>query len=231
MPILRDHRACTAFKKLGFLALLILATPALACNFSSPAGPVAPTAAASLAAPTPGVLPSPTAPQATPLPVKQPPAIIPMPVVTEPPSATLEQVTVIPEMQTVKIFLVATGDNGASGTLIGCGDSLVPVTQEIVPTQGVLRLALELLLGLKQQYYGESGLYNALYQSDLTIADLRIDNGKATIQLAGRLLLGGVCDNPRVEAQLVETARQFSTVKEVEIFINGRPLKDVLSEK
>ena len=137
----------------------------------------------------------------------------------------------IVEPQIVKVFLIAVGDNGASGKLIGCGDSLVPVTQEIVPTRGVLRAALELLLGIKTQYYGQSGLYDALYQSDLTIDDLRIDNGKASIHLAGRLLLGGVCDNPRVEAQLVETAKQFSTVKEVEIFINGKPLKDVLSEK
>ena len=49
--------------------------------------------------------------------------------------------------------------------------------------------------------------------------------------LAGKLLLGGVCDDPRVEAQLVETARRFSTVREVEIVINGKPLKEVLSEK
>jgi len=53
------------------------------------------------------------------------------------------------------------------GKMIGCGDSLVPVTEQILPTQGMLRDA---------------------------------------------------------------TAKQFSTVKEVEIFINGKPLKDVLSE-
>ncbi len=63
----------------------------------------------------------------------------------------------IPELTTVKIFLVATGDNGVSGKMIGCGDSLVPVTQQIVPTQGVLRAALEILLGIQQQYYGQSG--------------------------------------------------------------------------
>jgi hypothetical protein len=86
-------------------------------------------------------------------------------------------------------------------------------------------------LGIKQQYYGRSGLYNALYQSDLTIQDLRLENGKASIHLARRLLLGGVCDNPRLEAQLVETAMQFSTVQQVKVFFNGKPLKDWLSEK
>jgi len=220
-----DHHARIALKKRFFLALLLLATPALACNFGSAVMPVATPVAPSPAAPTPTVLALPTS-----LPATQPSTIAP-PANTQPPPATPAQVTVVPEIQTVKVFLVATGDNGASGKLIGCGDSLVPVTQPIVPTQGVLRAALELLLGIKQQYYGGSGLYNALYQSDLTIADLTLENGKATIQLAGRLLLGGVCDNPRVEAQLVETAKQFSTVKEVEIFINGKPLKDVLSEK
>ena len=94
-----------------------------------------------------------------------------------------------------------------------------------------LRAALESLMGIKQQNYGQSGLYNALYQSDLTIQDLRLENGKASIRLTGRLLLGGVCDNPRLEAQLVETAMQFSTVQQVEVFINGNPLKDWLSKK
>ncbi len=230
MPISCHNHARTTFKKLVFLALL-LATPAIACNFSSAVGLVTPTVAPSLAAPMPTILALPTALPATQLPTAQPPTIAPPPVGTQQPPAPPDPVTVMPELQTLKIFLVAIGDNGTSGKLIGCGDSLVPVTQQIVPTQGVLHAVLEILLGIKQQYYGQSGLYNALYQSDLTIEDLIIENGKASIHLAGRLLLGGVCDNPRVEAQLVETAKQFSTVQQVEIFINGKPLKDVLSEK
>jgi hypothetical protein len=226
MTISCEKASCSAFKKLVFLTILLLASPAVACNFSSATGPVSATVASSPAPPTPAVLELPSE-----LPATQPPATSPAPAETQQPPATQEQVTVIPELTTVKVFLVATGDNGAAGKMIGCGDSLVPVTQQIVPTQGVLRAALEILLGLQQQYYGQSGLYNALYQSNLSIEDLRVENGRASIRLAGKLLLGGVCDNPRVEAQLVETAKQFSTVKEVEIFINGKPLKDVLSEK
>jgi hypothetical protein len=228
----RSHKHTrTALKRLVFLSVLLLAAPALACNFSSAAGLVTPSGVASLAAPSPAVIASPTSQPATQPPATQPPVMPTAPAKTQAPPATLVQATVMPELQTVKIFLVATGDNGASGKLIGCGDSLVPVTQQIVPTQGVLRAALEILLGIRQQYYGQSGLYNALYQSELTIEDLRIENGKASLRLAGRLLLGGVCDNPRLEAQLVETALQFSTVQQVEIFINGKPLKDLLSEK
>ena len=72
--------------------------------------------------------------------------------------------------QSVNIFLIAVGDNGSSGKIVGCGDSLIPVQLSIPPTQGVLRAALEALLALNDQYYGESGLYNALYASDLQLA-------------------------------------------------------------
>ena len=133
--------------------------------------------------------------------------------------------------QTVKIFLIALEDNGQSGTLVGCGDSAVPVTVIIPRTQGVLKAALEELLSIQEQYYGESGLYNALYQSDLKLKSVTIDQGKAIIHLTGTVMLGGVCDSPRFEAQIEETALQFSTVSSVEVFINDIALEDVLSQK
>lgn len=131
----------------------------------------------------------------------------------------------------VQIFLIAIEDSGRSGKLVGCGDSAVPVQVEIQPTQGVLRAALDSLLGLKQQFYGESGLYNSLYQSNLQVESVKVENGTAVIHLTGTLMLGGECDNPRVAAQLEETARQFSTVKEVSIFLNDKTLADALSLK
>ena len=99
----------------------------------------------------------------------------------------------------------------------------------IPPTQGILRAALEKLFSAKQQFYGESGYYNALYQSDLQVTGVTIEQGKAVIHLTGSVVLGGVCDAPRVEAQIEQTALQFSTVNEVAVFINDVPLKDVLS--
>jgi len=87
------------------------------------------------------------------------------------------------------------------------------------------------LLSVKDQFYGESGLYNALYLSNLQVGDVTIANGQAIIHLTGTLMMGGVCDIPRVEAQLTEIALQFSTVTSVAVFINDIPLKDVLSLK
>lgn len=99
----------------------------------------------------------------------------------------------------------------------------------IAPTVAVLRAALNQLLALKSQYYGESGLYNALYQSNLTVGDLNIVNGEAIIYLEGTFLQGGTCDSPRIQAQLEQTALQFSTVSSVSIYINNKPLKTLLS--
>ncbi len=97
---------------------------------------------------------------------------------------------------------------------------------------GVLRAALKELFKLEgQQYYGQSGLYNALYQSELDIADVAVVGGEARIFLTGTVKLGGECDTPRVEAQLKTLALQFSTVERVSIYINGKPQADVLSLK
>lgn len=130
----------------------------------------------------------------------------------------------------VKIFLIAVNDNGQTGIPVGCGDSAVPVLVEIAPTQVVLKAALESLLSVKEQYYGQSGLYNALYQSDLQVENVTIDNsGKASVYLTGTLKMGGECDTPRVHAQFEQTALQFPTVKTVIIYINGILLSDVVS--
>jgi hypothetical protein len=139
--------------------------------------------------------------------------------------------TSTPGEQLVKIILIALEDNGQAGTLVGCGDSAIPITVTIPPTQSVLRAALEKLFSAKNQFYGESGYYNALYQSDLQVVGVTIEQKKAIIHLTGSVMLGGVCDAPRVEAQIEQTALQFSTVNEVAVFINDVPLEDVLSLK
>jgi hypothetical protein len=127
------------------------------------------------------------------------------------------------------IFLIALEDNGQSGEMIGCNDSVIPVVVDIEPTVAPLTAALNELLSLGEQYYGQSGLYNALYQSNLNVQGVDIDNREAIIHLTGNLQLGGACDNPRVLAQLEETALQYATVDSVSITVNGQPLESLLS--
>jgi hypothetical protein len=139
--------------------------------------------------------------------------------------------TVSHAVSSVRIFLVAIDDGGKSGKMIGCGDSLVAVSRSIAPTNTPLSAAFRLLLRDHRRTYGQSGLYNALYQSRLRLQRASVVNGRATVYLVGTMQLGGVCDDPRVGAQLRHTALQFPTVHSVRIYINGIPLAKRLSEK
>lgn len=188
------------------------------------ASPTIPPTAASTATPAPSSA-QPSPPATKPAPTQALPT--PVPPVKSSPTAPRPTAA----KDAVLIYLIALEDNGKSGPLVGCGDSAVPVSVPIQPTLGVLKAAFEALLANKNRTYGGSGLYNALYQSDLKLDSAKIENGKATVQLIGVLTLGGECDDPRVKAQLEQTALQFTTVQTVAIFINGKPLDDALSLK
>lgn len=127
------------------------------------------------------------------------------------------------------IFLVALEDGGQSGEEIGCGDSLIPVVVTFEPTIAPLTAVLEQLLEIDEEFYGQSGLYNALHQSDLIVEGIDIEDRTAIINLSGTFAISGVCDAPRVEAQLTQTALQYDTIDAVDISINGTPLEELLS--
>ena len=168
-------------------------------------------------------------PPATPIPTVP---IDTLPATALPVSTDTQVIPAATTKQMVKIFMIAVDDNGQAGTPVGCGDSVVPIMVEIPSTLAVLKAALQALLSTKDQFYGQSGLYNALYQSDLQLESASIDaSGKASVNLTGSLKMGGECDTPRVQAQLEQTVRQFPNVTEVNIFINGKPIADVLSLK
>lgn len=128
---------------------------------------------------------------------------------------------------TVKIALIDLNGNGN----VGCGDSVVMVNRQVAVTTAPLTAAIRELLSIRTRYYGQSGLYDALYQSSLAVQSVTIANQKATIRLTGQMQLGGECDDPRVIAQLERTATQFSTVKSVEVYVNGVLLQTLLSGK
>ena len=131
----------------------------------------------------------------------------------------------------VQIYLIALSDGSTTGP-IGCGDSLVAVTRVLpTPTTDTVRVALEELFGIKTSQYGQSGLYNALASSPLSVDKVTETATTVRVDLKGGFVLGGACDNPRAEAQIVETAELYSGGKPVEVFVEGKALKDVLSLK
>jgi hypothetical protein len=134
------------------------------------------------------------------------------------------------DVSEVQLYFVALEDNGVSGDPIGCNDSIVPVTVQLdEPSASPIEAALTKLLSIKEQTYGESGFYNALYQSNLVVESATVDNGLATVYLTGEFAIGGVCDSPRFSNQLEYTVLQFPGVEAVQIFINNTPLIELLS--
>lgn len=138
-----------------------------------------------------------------------------------------------------KIFLVAPENKGADGKLIGCDDSIIAVDGTQTPTELTaesdtrdrMEAAYKELLANKDFEYSESGLQNTLYNSDITLESVMVDKSEAVIKLHGELNIGGTCDTPRAESQLVETALQFPEINSVEISLNGEALQDILSAK
>ena len=128
----------------------------------------------------------------------------------------------------MKMYLVALEDAGRSGPAIGCGDSLVAVD---IPARDK-KAALQELLNLHTMYYGQSGLYSALYQSNLKIDRFETGEQKTEVNLAGKLIPGGTCDAPRIKEQLSATLRQSTdTGSSIDITINGISLEELLSQK
>jgi len=214
--------------------ILLLSVALVACG-----APPSPTPTPIFALPTQGIIILPTDSPLTPLaaaptdaaatPVASAPTVnaaTPSANVTPAPAPSLAAGTI-----SIKIFLVALNDNGKSGKKIGCNDSVVGVERQIPATQGVLSAALNELFSLREKNFGASGLYNSLYQSTLKLDGAAVINGRASIAISGKLVRGGVCDDPRVKEQIEETALQFATVKSVAVTINGVPIDKALSEK
>ena len=203
------------------VSVATIAPPPVQPTLSSTEPPPAPTAVAAQPSPTGSGIavlqlttPAPIPSRATPI------------VLTPTPKPTTAPATV----SRVKIVMLDI-NGGGTGMKIGCGDSIVYVERDVAPTGAPLSAAIREQLSIHEQNYGQSGLYNALFSSNLALASASIVNEHATINLTGTLRTGGVCDIPRVEAQIEENALQFSTVKSVTVFINGVEIHQALSQK
>lgn len=133
-----------------------------------------------------------------------------------------------PQRREVKVYLVALDDDGRSGQKIGCGDSLVPVTRRIGARRPTLRIAIQELLLIPHEY--DARLKNFWRGRNLRVRSVSVNRaGVATIHIAGAgPQVAGVCDQPRIESQIEETAKQFPNVRRVRVFVNGRTLASAI---
>lgn len=138
--------------------------------------------------------------------------------------------TVLPKNASVTLFYIAEGDGGASGPEVGCGDSAVAVTSPVVTFTDPVEGALRTLLADHSQQIGQSGLTNTLWQSQLAVDSIDRAGSTITAHLSGTLLMGGTCDIPRIEQQLLLTAARAAGAP-VAITVNGKTLSEALSLK
>ncbi len=130
--------------------------------------------------------------------------------------------------QQVKVYLVAVDDDGRSGKKIGCGDSLVAVSRTIRRSSAPLKAALDELLSTPPETGDNPKLQNFWKGRNLKVRSVSIRKATATIHLSGEVFVAGICDQPRIESQIEETAKQFPTVKRVKVFIGKRTLADAI---
>lgn len=125
------------------------------------------------------------------------------------------------------VYYVAIDDGGRSGVRFGCNDSLVAVHNADSSITEPLQAAMSRLLsGTGATPAG--GLYNALAASSLQYVSGYLDGTTVVVNLTGAVQPGGVCDLPRIEAQLTHTAVTAVGAVRAEIYVNGVPLAEVL---
>jgi len=92
------------------------------------------------------------------------------------------------------------------------------------------KLALEELFAQNAEYV--NGVYNPLFRSHIRVNNVRFNkkNGLITVNLRGTYVpSGNDCDNLRVKAQVWTTVRQFRGVRATNIYLNGIPFGDRVS--
>ncbi len=107
-------------------------------------------------------------------------------------------------------------------------NKVFPVEREIAKTEAVARAALEELLKGATEEEKANGFFSNI-NPGVKIQSLSIENGVARVDFNEQMefQIGGSCRVAAISAQIRETLKQFSTVGEVVISINGRT-EDIL---
>jgi spore germination protein GerM len=135
------------------------------------------------------------------------------------------------ETTAVKIALLDTTGNGG-GPVVGC-DTLTMVERTVPKTSAPLTAALQTLFAEPEGAQpGTHYNFIARTKNTLKFDHATVENGTANIYLTGSLSgLAGVCDDPRAQIQIEETALQFATVQKVQIYLNNKATVLTPSEK
>jgi spore germination protein GerM len=127
------------------------------------------------------------------------------------------------EIMTIKVFF----NNNIMDPAISC-EKVFAVNREVPKTTAVARAALEeLLKGVTYSDVNQG--FSTSINEGVKIQSLTIENGVANVDFNEQLgyQVGGSCKVSTIRAQIIQTLKQFPTVKNVIISINGRT-EDIL---
>jgi len=131
----------------------------------------------------------------------------------------------LPKQETmiVKVYF----NNDKLDPEISC-HKVFPVECLIIKIQAVGRAALTELLKGPTEEERKNGYFTNI-NSGVEIQKLTIENGTAKVDLSDQIefQVGGSCRVSAIRAQITETLKQFPTVKNVMISVNGRT-EDIL---
>ncbi|MBZ9572400.1 GerMN domain-containing protein [Patescibacteria group bacterium] len=128
------------------------------------------------------------------------------------------------ESLTVKVFF---GNTKQDPQVLYC-DRVYPAERRIAKTQALARAALEELLKGPTITEQNQGFFTSI-NPGVKIQSLTIENGVAKVDFNEKLeyRVGGSCRVTAIRAQIIETLKQFPTVDNVIISINGQ-VEDIL---
>jgi hypothetical protein len=150
---------------------------------------------------------------------------------TQMPATTTPDTVSTATSTTVKIALLDTTGNG-TGKSRGC-DNVTMVSRTVPKTTAPLTAAMQSLFAEKEGTQ-PSATYNFIARTKNTLKfdHATVASGTANIYLTGSLSgLAGICDDPRAQIQIEETALQFATVQKVQIYLNNKATTLTPSEK
>jgi hypothetical protein len=136
-----------------------------------------------------------------------------------------------PPIESVTIYLIARGDRGAHGRALGCGDSLVPATARVAPNRNRLQASVTALLTATDRPDTEPPLFNPLIGSAVTLEDIYMTRGVATLRLRGEIEVRDRCDVARITGQFIEALRAAGATRGAVLYLNDRSLAESLSVK
>ncbi|MBP9757480.1 MAG: GerMN domain-containing protein [Candidatus Pacebacteria bacterium] len=142
------------------------------------------------------------------------------------PTTTPEVVVPTENAASTSTVLLAMLDTAqiTNGPSRGC-DQVVMVNQQIPTTTAPLTAALNALFAISTTTVDGWFNYMPRTSGTLSFASATVVNGTANIYLTGTLSgMAGVCDDPRAEIQIEETALQFPTVQQVQLYLNNQPV-------